>query len=221
MDIKYVLLDICDTLVNFQTADKFVEFVLEKKNLHFKNVKLNLLKLVRNTYIGKIFYRRGLNYKLRTLKFIKGLKYEELDYFAFLYYKNIIKHRYNPFVLKFLGKYKSAKVFIVSGGYDIYIKYIAKDLGIKHIVCSELHFDKNIFTGKLKDLDCMGINKVILLDKKNLLKEIDFETTAVLSDSISDLPLFSLGKYKIAVNPDRELSKLIGKGWFKIEDLIV
>jgi len=219
MNIKFVLLDICNTTVNIETADKFIEFVLKKTN-RLKLLKFKILSKIIKTKVGyhslKFMKKK---YKFETLKLLKNLKREILEDLSYEFFKKILKPNYNLKTVKFLEKYPNSKVIIVSGGYDIYLKHLAKDLNIPHLVCSKLKFTKNIFSGELEDLDCIGINKVILLDKYGYLKKIIFEHTAVLSDSISDLPLFSLGKYKIAVNPDKELSKLINKGWLLLNDL--
>jgi len=221
MDIHYILLDICDTTINMQTADRFVEFVLSKTSIRRK-IKLYFLKSVKKKPFGYIILKKfGVRYKLKILEYLKSLSYDALDSLAKDYYEYELKPKYNKDVIYFLEKFRhKARVIIVSGGYDIYIKYIAADLGVDCFICSELKFHKGIFTGKLKDMDCMGINKVLLLEKRNILGQLEFEKTAVLSDSISDLPLFSLGKYKIAVNPDRELKRLIGKGWYTIKEVM-
>jgi HAD superfamily hydrolase (TIGR01490 family) len=221
MKVSYILLDVCDTLVNFQTANAFTEYVIKKK-FPLRRFQLFLFRKIFNNFIlRKILIKLGFSLKLMQLSLIKGIQKDELNELAKRFFKQMILPSLNNDVLDFLKQYKSADVIIVSGGYDIYLRFLAEYIDASYLIASELDFSsQGKFTGNLKGVDCMGINKVIKLFDAGLLDKLKFEETAVLSDSISDLPLFSLGKYKIAVNPDRELKKLIGKGWYSIKEVL-
>ena len=90
-------------------------------------------------------------------------------------------------------------------------------IGVYRYVASELEFRDSKVMGKIVYNDCMGIYKVLKLFQSGLLEEIDFNKTAIISDSSSDMPLFSLGRYKYVVNPDSKLRILVGKGWEEIK----
>jgi len=162
------------------------------------------------------------NYKFAILKLLKGVEFQILDKFAQEYFLNDVKNNFNKQVFNIIDEIKKtnkdAKIIIVSGGYNIYIKYIAEYIGAYRYVTSELEFKDNKFTGKIVYDDCMGIYKVLKLFQSGLLEEIDFNKTAIISDSSSDMPLFSLGRYKYVVNPDSKLRILIGKGWEEIKE---
>jgi len=221
MRIDFILLDVCDTLVKFQTANAFAEYVIRKR-YPYKQQVLGFLKMGYSfTLLKKISAKVGYPLKFVLLRLMKGITKEELNALAEEFFKRFVLPSLNENVLMFLDQHQTAKVIIVSGGYDAYLKFISEFIGASYLVSSELEFSRDEkFTGKLRGLDCMGINKVIKLSEKGILSYLNFERTAVLSDSISDMPLFSLGKYKIAVNPDKELKKLIGHGWYSIEEVL-
>jgi HAD superfamily hydrolase (TIGR01490 family) len=220
-DISTILLDICGTLFPFQTPDKFIDFVITKKGLTLRKCKMYAIKFIFNIPLFS-FGLKKLNFsrKFALLKLLKNLSLTELRLLGKEFFEELLKPNFCLKTLNFLQNCPNSTIIIVSGGYDIYLKYVADFLGASYCICSELEFVNGKFTGKIKGLDCMGINKVIKLAEAGLLEKISFETTAVLSDSISDLPLFSLGKYKIAVNPDNELKKLVGKGWYLLEEVV-
>lgn len=219
--LKCIIIDVCDTLVNFQTANFFVKYVIMNTKSRRKKISFYGKSFLYNLKVFRKF-AKILKYSLKhsLLYSMQGLTVDELELLGKRFFEEILMRHLNLKVLKFINRYSNATIIIVSGAYDVYLKHLAKFIGASYYVCSELEFADGVFTGKIKGLDCMGINKVIKLSEAGLLEKIPFEHTAVLSDSISDMPLFSLGKYKIAVNPDKELKKLVGKGWYSIEEVV-
>ena len=80
------------------------------------------------------------------------------------------------------------EIVLVSGGYDIYLKYFAKEFGVSNIISSHISFKNEICTGTLRGLDCLNKNKVILLNEQYKKEDIISEA---YSDSISDIPFLS------------------------------
>jgi HAD superfamily hydrolase (TIGR01490 family) len=110
-------------------------------------------------------------------------------------------------------------VAIVTGATIYAARPVAREIGIEHVVCSELELDdKGCFTGNVIEPLCYGAGKITRAER--LLKEqgIDFDQVTFYSDSITDLPLLTRAHTAIAVNPDRRLARVArNKGW-KIED---
>ena len=78
------------------------------------------------------------------------------------------------------------KIYIVSGGYGIYLKYFSKEFCVNTVISSDFKFLKGICLGVMSGVDCMGINKVKLLDR---IFNKDNLFSIAYSDSLSDLPL--------------------------------
>jgi len=91
---------------------------------------------------------------------------------------------------------------------------VARELGIDHVVCSELEVVDGRLTGQPIEPLCYGEGKIIragaLLDEYG----IGFDKVTFFSDSITDLPLLSKVDVPVAVNPDRRLFRTArARGW--------
>jgi HAD superfamily hydrolase (TIGR01490 family) len=91
---------------------------------------------------------------------------------------------------------------------------VAHELGIDHVVCSELEIEDGRFTGRAIEPLCYGEGKITrasaLLDQFGL----GFDKVTFFSDSITDLPLLSKVDEPVAVNPDRRLLRAArARGW--------
>jgi len=220
MNISFLLLDVCKTLVNFQTANKYVLYVLTEKNAFIRLVLCRWYRIFYRLFGGK---EGGLKYKYAILKLLQGENKKKLEEIAKSFFEQHIIANINAEVLNLIDKVKSensgAKLVVVSAGYDLYLQYLKEYLQIDYMVCSRLSYNGDVFSGKL-ERDCFSQNKIYELRDHGILQKICFEKAMVVSDSYSDLPLFAVGKYKIAVNPDRQLSFLVGKGWDHISDFL-
>jgi HAD superfamily hydrolase (TIGR01490 family) len=95
---------------------------------------------------------------------------------------------------------------------------LARELGIEHVVCTELEVDEGgCFTGKVRPPMCYGPGKI---DRALGIAEregFSLDDAIFYSDSITDLPLLERVKTPIAVNPDTRLKRIAQKRGWKIE----
>lgn len=189
---KVALFDFCETLVDFQTADSFVDFVrrktFDKRMLRLEKIQQLLCRSKILQLIDKItFYRFSINKRIKLYQ-LKGFTERELDGFAVEYYNVEIK---NHFISNMLAKLKEFQnqgytVGIVSGGYGIYERLFVKEFGVDFLLCSNLKMgDNNICTGKMKGKDCLQNNKLTYLNEY-FKKKPSF--SVAFTDSKSDLP---------------------------------
>lgn len=189
---KIAIFDFCETLANFQTADPYVDYV----RLHFRSKRMRFLETERSLAIkSKIFAVIGIItrhkypiYKLSKLYQLRGLSQVELEKYAERYYQDIIKPNLIPSMVEILRQKQQEgyKTFIVSGGYDIYLKFFAAEYNVDQVLSTRIGFRKNIATGIFHGIDCINENKVLLLDQ--ILNRSELYSEAY-SDSITDLPL--------------------------------
>lgn len=92
---------------------------------------------------------------------------------------------------------------------------VARELGIDHVVCSELEVDSSgRFTGEIVEPMCYGEGKIVRAAALLAQHDIGFDRVTFFSDSITDLPLLSKVEVPIAVNPDRRLLRTArARGW--------
>jgi len=199
--------DFCETLVNFQTADAFVDYVADRsQSIRMKKIESIRRWLYSHHIITMLtllsFTRVSVNKKIKLFQ-LKGFSRSELEMYAMDYYINMIKPNIiQPVLMKMLHLQNLGyKIIIVSGGYDIYLKYFAKDYGIEHVISTRLGYnDNDCCTGRFDGIDCLYKNKVRLLNicfQKEKLYSIAF------SDSSSDIPFLSWADEGYVISKDR------------------
>ncbi len=191
---KIALFDFCETIVSFQSADRYARYVVNNfatlivRFRHCLYVLQEKLHLARR--FNKYFHTRFVTKEL-LLKQLNGVKYEVMDFAAQEYYNKIIRPNLISVTITELKRLKEEgyRIVIVSAGYDIYIKYFAKEFGINagDVYANKLLFKNKKFCGRY-DKDCIGKVKVEILNE-NFRKEDNY--VVAYTDSESDLPMLN------------------------------
>jgi HAD superfamily hydrolase (TIGR01490 family) len=91
---------------------------------------------------------------------------------------------------------------------------LARELGIAHVIASELAVDHGRLTGKLARPLCYGAGKLTRCRAFAAEHGASLADATFYTDSISDLPLLEAVGRPVAVNPDRRLRRLaVQRGW--------
>lgn len=189
---KVALFDFCETLVNFQTADAYVDYVREIRQTKLMLRKERVQILLRKAKLIQIFEkitqgRYSINKRIKLWQ-LRGIKSKELESLSYSFYQNKIRPNLIPElnnILKILQK-EGYEVYVVSGGYDIYLKFFIAEFNLKGCISSQIKMVNGICTGRMSGLDCLRTNKTILLNKYFGVKP---KYSIAFSDSITDLPL--------------------------------
>lgn len=206
---KIAVFDFCETLVPFQSADRFVEFVYNSHKSyhalfwHYLFEALNRLKILK--FINR--YRPNLSFGKRIMtKQLKGVPEKEMNLLAESYFKLKIQPSVIKNVLNELTKRNEDgfDVYIVSGGYDVYLKFFASEYGIPydHVISTKLEKRNGVYTGCFDGIDCMRNNKVMLM---NEVINRDLCYVVAYSDSFSDFPLFQWADESFVVSKGKEV----------------
>lgn len=188
--------DFCKTLVNIESADKFCIFALkEEKRFFFLVIGLLITSRPIRIFLN-IF---GIKIKFVLLNLLRGISKEKLEKIAKKYSKFIEENYLNLNVLHSLAEQQKAlkKIFVISAGYSIYIKYFLKNFNVT-LLSNDFEYDKNKFTGKITGKDCYGKEKLKRL-KKELNNYKEFKISSSYSDSFSDMPIFDISIKKFLV----------------------
>ena len=194
MSKKLVVFDFCETLVTFQTADKFIDYVLENENYKkyrwlntFKNI---LTKLRFLAIVSKLFPKLNLSKRLKLYQ-IKGVSKIAIDALAIQYYNEVLIHHKIKHLHELLLKHIDNKdhILIVSGGYAPYIKYFSEIYKLQYSFATEIEFHNNSATGMFSGKDCLFNQKVVLIETYLRNNKMIFDESIAYSDSITDLPL--------------------------------
>lgn len=200
--MRLAIFDFCETLANYQTADAFVEFAENRyygKNVPIKNLLNKFVCRCKVFNVLDKLFGTSIN-KAVVLKRIRGLSYEDIDRLAYDYYKAVVKHNLIDETINILKEYVSegVRVVLISGGYDVYLRYFAGEFGIKNedIFSTRIQFRNDVLTGRFEGKDCMGQEKVKILN--SFYTEYQSESIA-FSDSPSDKPMLYWASSRVLV----------------------
>lgn len=106
-------------------------------------------------------------------------------------------------------------VAIVTGATRYVAEPVAAELGIPHVICSELELDADgCFTGRIVEPLCYGLGKIERTAKVAETEGFEIQDATFYSDSITDLPLLEVVRAPVVINPDGRLRKIAKKrGW--------
>ena len=116
---------------------------------------------------------------------------------------------------------KGHTVAIVSAATPYQVEPIARDLGIKHIMCTRMEVQDGKFTGEIVKPACWGEGKADAGRGFAKKHKIDLSKSYFYTDSHEDLPLLDIVGHPRPVNPDKTLSSLsIENDWsiFRFND---
>jgi HAD superfamily hydrolase (TIGR01490 family) len=104
-------------------------------------------------------------------------------------------------------------VAMVTGALRFAAGPVARELGIEHVVCSEVEIEDGKLTGRPRQL-CFGPSKVEFASRMASLEGCSFDNSVFYSDSITDLPLLERVRTPVVVNPDTRLRRVaVRRGW--------
>jgi len=93
-------------------------------------------------------------------------------------------------------------VAIVSGATGFVVRPLARRLGIRHMLYTQLEVEDGIFTGRVIEPICFEEGKIYWLQQFIEEQNIDLAKSYFYTDSITDRPLLDLVGHPVAVNPD-------------------
>lgn len=108
-------------------------------------------------------------------------------------------------------------VAIVTGAMPYAALPLARELGIDHVVSTQLEIENGRFTGRVAPPMSYGKGKIVLTER--LAQELGFTLAdaTFYSDSITDLPLLEHVRTPIVVNPDPRLRRIARARNWQIE----
>lgn len=214
--MKIAVFDFCNTIVNFSTADAFVHFAVDSTAdcriiRRYQSCLWNIgyLSKMENGH-GRRFKEaiKNMNLNKRILLWqLRGVEKDAIERYAYQFYIETITPAFHPSILGRIAKYRDCgyTIFVASGGYDVYLQYFAEQFGIDALLCTRLKFCRNKFTGCIEGIDCMGENKVRLLEEyvQGSCGDSLIEDSIAFSDGKSDLPLLKWAKRGVVVSKSR------------------
>jgi HAD superfamily phosphoserine phosphatase-like hydrolase len=195
---RLALFDFDKTIIS---VDSIVEF---KKYCIKEGFKVNDFKKSSLEFNISNELQNQLN-KQNWLLSLRGIGADEFNKLCEKFIDEVIITKIIPDVLNYLIKLKSENIdlIILSATYSKFINLFFDKLNIKDItvISNEIKFESDKLSPEFIDLNCSGINKFILLNKRINLFEYDLYESYGFTDHISDISFLSLvGKRFVVKN---------------------
>jgi HAD superfamily hydrolase (TIGR01490 family) len=218
MSKKWVVFDFCETLVNLQSADAFIDFATQNERQKWRGFIRKLIGVFGAfkvfALVQKVYPEYSLEKRMR-LFLLRGLSVEALERRAQEFVDSVLVEHENKALLRRLMTHQDLGdiIEISSGGLHIYLKYWAKKHGIDLVDATHVEVQKRRVTGFIDGSDCMYEEKVNRLNHAlKYTKSREGLFRVVYSDSISDLPLFQWADEAWVVSYEKE------RNWVKINN---
>jgi HAD superfamily hydrolase (TIGR01490 family) len=219
MKRNLAIFDLDNTILNGDSDYSWINFLIEKRLVDKDEYERKNKYFYDQYYQGKLNYDEWAEFALTT---IKGKKPEEIEDILSKFLSEIIEPMINIYALKLLHDHTHNNdiMLLASATNSVIVEPIAKRLGFKNIVSTEVEIIDEIYTGKVLGIPALSKGKLIKVKEWMLQNSIEsFDNTSFYSDSINDLPLLAAVSKPVAVNPDDMLRKECRKRSWEIIDL--
>ena len=219
MKRNLAIFDLDNTILNGDSDYSWINFLIGKRLVNKDEYERKNKYFYNQYYQGKLNYDEWAEFALTT---IKGKKPEEIEDILSKFLNEIIEPMINIYALKLLHDHTHNNdiMLLASATNSVIVEPIAKRLGFKNIVSTEVEIIDEIYTGKVLGIPALSEGKLIKVKEWMLQNRIEsFDNTSFYSDSINDLPLLAAVSKPVAVNPDDMLREECRKRSWEIIDL--
>lgn len=202
---RLVLFDFCETLVDFQTADPFVDYVREHHSSYHIERRYRLYQFLHRCRFfhvtNRLLPHSSLGKKIYLFQ-LRGVSLQKLQELSLSYFKECIRPRLIPALIDRLQEHirQGDRVWIISGGYEIYLTHFSDHFRVERVIATELEIHHGRATGCMREGDCMYEEKVRRLLKVLYNEEKNRPEIVAYSDSESDLPLLLFADKAVVVS---------------------
>ena len=219
MKKNLAIFDLDNTILNGDSDYSWINFLIdigyvdkdeyEKKNQYFYD----------KYYEGKLDYDEWAEFALST---IKGKRPEEIENLLNKFLSSVIEPMINIYALRLLHNHyhNNDVMLLASATNSVIVTPIAKRLGFKNIVATEVEIVNGVYSGNFQNTPALGEGKLQKVKEWMRRNDFsDFKNTTFYSDSINDFPLLLAVNKAVAVNPDNKLREECEKRSWEIVDL--
>jgi HAD superfamily hydrolase (TIGR01490 family) len=209
--VRAAFFDMDNTLLRVETGMSWVRFLYKRGELPPRMV-------------AKAIYWQLL-YKLAVLdmdavftKLVESLRGDseaEMIAKCDIWYREHVAREIAPAARVAIEHHRRAGHLIVlaTGSTQYAARPVARDVGIEHVLSSELEVEHGVFTGRPAAF-CFGQHKVALAERWAERHGVDLAASYFYSDSYNDLPMLERVGTAIAVNADARLRRHARRrGW--------
>ena len=205
MKTKLALFDLDNTLLQGDSDVEWAQFLIEEGVLHPGEYHAKNLWFAERYKDGTLDIHEFLEFQLAPLA---AHPRERLD----AWHEGFMQRKIRPIILdravELLESHAQGIRAIVTATNRFITAPIAKELGVEHLVATDIEEVEGRFTGKPRGTPCFREGKIANVDEwlaKQGARLRDFESW-FYSDSLNDLPLLARVDHPVAVDPDPTLA---------------
>jgi len=207
--------DFDNTLIHGDSQGLEIEFLVKRRQVAY----LTLVPIL----IANFLFKRDLiraDRMVRTcLQIYRGLPADRPAIWKDDLYREVIGSRLSTTMAELvrLHRNRGHLPVILSASLRHLIEPLAADLGIAHILCTELEVDsRGLFTGQTAGPVCVGQYKAEQAARLAHRLNVDLATSYVYSDHHADMLLFNAVGHPVAVSPTPRLRRAALRRHWKI-----
>ncbi len=153
-----------------------------------------------------------------TARVMRGVKEEEFEQVGRRVFEESLGSRIHPEARAIVEAHKRRghTVAVVSSATRFQVEPVAEELGIDHVLASQLEVRDGVLTGEIVSPSCYGEGKASAARKlaTEIGIDLDFERSWFYTDSDEDLPLLEIVGNPRPTNPNSNLAKIAARrGW--------
>lgn len=192
--------DVDKTILSTNSGTLFVKYLYEQG----RATRLDLVKGLATYLQYKVNILDIDKFTKQAVKQLKGQSEAEMLAFCARWYEDVVRNFIYPEARDAIKRHleEGSIVAIVTGATRYVAEPLAKDLGIDHVICTQLDVRQGMFSGRVVDPICFGEGKILKLRKFVEDHRIELAWSYFYTDSISDLPLLEIVGHPQVVNPD-------------------
>ena len=212
--MNLVLFDLDNTLLAGDSDYAWAEFLMEEGVLDRAAYEERNRQFLSQYNSGTIRMEDWLAFQLAPLA---NRPRPQLDG----WHREFMRRKVAPLILprgrELIASHNGAEKVIITATNRFITDPIARELGVEHLIASEVEEVGGMLTGKPRGQPSFGAGKVVRLNEwlaARGRKLSDYPQSWFYSDSHNDLPLLALVTHPVAVDPDATLARHAAeRGW--------
>ena len=211
--MQLALFDLDHTLIDGDSDVSWAQFQIEEGVLHAEEYHARNLWFAERYKDGTLDIHQFLDFQLAP---IARRPRAQLDGWHALFMQRKIRPIIHRRTAELLARHEGALKALVTATNRFITAPIAAELGIAHLVATDIEEEGGEFTGKPRGTPCFREGKVARVNEwlASLGTRLADYESWFYSDSLNDLPLLELVDHPVAVDPDATLrAKATERGW--------
>ncbi|MBM70646.1 MAG: HAD-IB family hydrolase [Haliea sp.] len=197
------IFDFDGTIISGYSATSFIREQLRRGDLQTREL-LELAQAMTSFGLGNLGFSAMMTVTTQFLRGITEASYEDLGETL---YNDQLARRIYPESRALINAHlaKGHTVAVISSATPYQVVPAARDLGIEHVMCTELEVEDGLFTGQVIRPTCFGQGKVDAAERLAGEQGADLDQSFFYSDSHDDLLLLERVGLPRVLNPNTRL----------------